>query len=447
MTKFFNLFLIVLSILSYTPLSQAIDHRKEINTAQDWANTFNRPYPIHIFNRDELHFLFLQNKVTLKNKDDEQKRQTLIGEYIFEKLGIQLDKTALSNIESQLFLTPGSAVALPILKNYNSKEYQMCGVFVNSPNGNDRIEVERISGMNNKDVYSKDESYNNLSIKEDFEVMYLFSMYHEVSHCLDQTYMNDIYDSYQPSAHDVHESESFAETLAYLQLTKRFGNDIAKSRILYRILYSRKIGEFFAKNPSLSFGDQLVMSGGGIYFLSPVLVEAYTLVSQRKIKPNELSNDELYDKAATIVKERALPFRSFSSIVRSLTEGAEPVIDQYEKMAFDSPEFFLNAYERLVSYHALTDAWLKRGFSENTNPSAPLLDEADLLPTETLCELISANDMDTFLDTLDDYRDLLNTSSFSNASRYQRYTELNKLSQTLSGKCGVTTLLTDNTVN
>ncbi len=430
----FNSILLSLFIFGSLKVSANVDHSFEIAKAQEWANSFERDYPIFIFDRDELHFRFLLASATSPSKEDEEKRMGIIKDFILEKLNLELDNSTLMNIETQLFVAPGSAVAIPFKESYSSDApYQICTVFANAPNGNSRIEAERITGLNTKEVY-KDKVYDQLIIKEDFEVMYLYSMYHEVSHCLDQTFMPEAYKSgYGPSAHDVHASESFAETLAYLQLSKRFSKDIAKARMFYRILYSRYMGEYFAQNPHLGFGDTLLQSGGAIYYLAPSIAEAYSWVSRRKIRPKEVSNDELYSAAETIVNESMLDSRSMSAIARSLADFTA-VIAEYSESSIKSPDLFFETYQDLMLYYATTDNWIQKAFDETLEVS--LNDNlAPQLPTEELCQSIREHNLDLFQNILTDYRSFLNQNTYSAESRYERYTQLNYLSKTLNRVC------------
>ncbi len=437
MGDFKRYFIFIVVALTYSQMSLGIDHAKEIAAAQEWANSFERPYPIVIFNRDELHFRFLAEGASAETDTAEKKRQSIIGDHIFKKTGLQLASNILLNIETQLYVTPGGAVAMPFHESYdNNGPYQVCTVFVNAPNGNSQIEVERLTGLNVKEAYDG-EHYAQLQLKEDFDVMYLFSLYHEVSHCLDQSFMPETYKTYSPTAHDVHASESFAETLAYLQISKRLGNDIAKARLLYRILYSRHVGTYLAQNVKLSFGDPLFASGGAIYYLAPSLSRAYQWLETGKVNPEKVDNDTLYQAAEAIVRESLLDFRSFSAIARSLVERNK-IVTEYSTSSFNDPDLFFDAYQDLILYYATTDNWLKFGLDRTIENLTNHLQEAPHLPIQKFCKTLGEDNPDSFILVLDEYRNLLNSQAFSAESRYKRYLELNSLSKTLSGQCADT---------
>lgn len=312
--KALQAFFIVITLF-ITTQSFAINHRAEIQKAKTWADTFEKAYPIHIFNRDEITYLFLKEGAL--GEGDQKQRMEIIDRYIQEKVGIALTENDLSNLETYLFVLNNSAVALPLTEGYGKDfRYKMCAVFPNAPNGNARIESERILGLLTKEVYPEHD-YEQLTQKLSFEELYLFSLYHEVSHCLDQTFMPETYINSENS-HGVHQSESFAETLAYLGLIDRLGKDMAGARVLYRILYSRLMGEYFAKNPALGFGHPHFVKGGAVYYLAPVLFDAYDRVNSHTIKVAELNPQELLDVATDIVDKSSLHFRSFSAIARGL---------------------------------------------------------------------------------------------------------------------------------
>lgn len=423
---------LVLMLMCSAHQALAVNHRQELAQAQSWANSFARPYPIVVFNRDEMHYLFVQAGAAANTDEAEEMRYQIIADYVRKKVGIEISRSDQSNYETHFYITPGGAVALPLLDD--KQNYKMCGVFVNAPNGNARIEVERLTGLQNKDAY-EDQSYDQLTIKEDFDVMYLFSLYHEVSHCLDQEFMPSVYNSYQPDPQDIHMSESFAEVMAYFHLSKRFNEDIARARLLYRVLYSRKIGEYFAANPSLSFGETAVVQGGGVYFLAPTLGEAYLQTTLRTVRLDKMSDVELETAARDIVNDKALDIRSFSAVVAALSDR-QAAQSKYEDWAFHTPDLFLQAFEKMAAYLALTDSWLKFGFDTSVQPPhAPVLKEAPGIKTTQICQAVESQNSSLFYDEIDSYRLEIRKPDYSIESQWARYEELNNLSKTIHRVC------------
>jgi hypothetical protein len=414
-----------------TITSHAINHSEEISKADQWAQSFGRSYPILIFNRDEMAYLFLKNGAVSDSKEHEDLRIDIIGQYVKEKVGIELTKNDLSNIEVYLYTLTGSATALPLWKESKKEGYKLCSVFPNPPNGNDRIETERILGLQQKKAYDKGEDFSQLTQKMTYEEMYLFSLYHEVSHCLDQKFMPKAIIA-QEDPHAVHVSESFAETLAYLSLVERLGKDVAKSRVFYRTIFSRRVGEYFAKNPSVGFGDSNVTRGGIVYFLAPVLLEAYSQVAFREIKPSELSSQALALAAEDIVDRKALQFRSVAAIFMGLSEGFETAIKDYATKAFSAPELFSTAYQELIVFFEMTNTWLAQAFDssilfEDSKAIAPALGN------KSVCESLK-NEKD-FYDSLNSYREIINASPYSVESRQEAYMQLTDITKYLGSYC------------
>jgi hypothetical protein len=432
-----NLF-ILFSILSKSVF--AIDHVLELKKAQNWANSFSKYYPIFVINRDEFHYLFLKNKATQLTKEAERKRINLIKNYFSQEKNYQLTQSEATNFENYLFSQTQSAVALPFFDSHsNQSKHKFCAVFANAPNGNARIEIERLTGLENKKIY-QNKKYDQLSLKEDFAVMYLFSLYHEMSHCLDKTFLPKIYKNYEISPHDIHKSESFAEVFAYLHLAKTLDFNIAKARILYRTIYARVVGEYFAQNPSVAFGDPNILAAGGTYFLTPVLVQAYSLISSHKVDLIKISDNELNQLAEEIIDDYSLDFRSFTAIIRSLVDK-DLIFAEYEAKAYKSPDLFLKSYTDLVSFYSITDLWLVNAFDQNILDMVESNQSAPPLPKKQLCQDLKESTPASFLKTINEYRETLENVISSYESRKQRYKDLNSLAQSLSESCALEQLL------
>lgn len=431
MSQLLSLCIVLLSGLSVH--ADFIDHRQEIQTAQEWANQFDRPYPILIFNRDELHFEFLKAEATSDSQEDEDTRNEIVSRYVFDRTQMELTPADLVNLTDRLWLLTSSAQALPLLDgSFLNPEYKFCAVFPNSPNGTQRIETERLTGMDHDGVYGE-LSYENLNHRMDYEALYLHSLYHEVSHCLDQTYMPEMYSSYEPQGHDVYLAESFAETYSYLKLAQRLGPEFIKNRMVYRILYSRFMGAYLASDEVMSFGDPLVKQGGAIYHLAPSLAKAYEKVRSRLIKLDELSNEELYQETLSIVEESTLPLRSFSAIVLAHEVGFDAAEQRYSDWSFESPEYFFFNYSDLVVYRSQTDLWIERAFTDE-----PIIEDVTsvALPeiNDHLCGGESLNEIsqEEFMNRLDVLRQALAQENWPVEERRQVYSDLNNISKTLS---------------
>lgn len=407
----------------------ALDHQEEIAVVQRLANSMGRPYPIWVFDRDDIHFLFVSHKVVGESKKTQ--RLELLGKYIFEKTNAELNSNDLENIDTYLSVLPESAVALPLQASFSSNAYKFCAVFPLAPNGNTEIETSRMLQLDFKTVYPN-ESYSQLSKKMSFDELYLFSLYHEVGHCLDPVYMPIVSASHDDS-HAVHLSEAFAEVFAYMNLYSRFNANIADTRALYRTIYSRRMGEFLAQDSSGGLMNPHRAKGGVIYYLTPYLMYAYEQIHFKKINPQNLTPQELIEATIDIVETKEIESRSFTAIALALQEGFEPIVQKYQDYAFNSPDFFYTAYLQLLSYRHQTDAWLSRAFTGPAlNAQKPMAPE---IPVNDLCTSIINKDRLAFLNALSIWRDSVQKNDYDASSVRERYDIMNALQPHLDQNC------------
>lgn len=421
-------------LISLTPnLAWSIDHQLEVESAQDWANSFQTPYPILVFDRDHLNYLFAKNQ--LQGDDNEGARLQFLGEYVERRIGFPLERNDLVNIDIYLTQTTGMAAALPLFEGHGSeKRYKMCSVFSLPPNGNAKVESERVTGLNINEAFEHShQSFENLSKTMDFESLYLFSLYHEVSHCLDQKYLPESHAS--QSSHAVHLSEAFAEVMAYLKLTERLDPNVVEARALYRTLYSRNVGVFLAQNQMGNAFNPHYTRGGVIYYLTPYLMGAYEkLVFE--LKTVDFHNDPqlLLKLAEEIVENNKLSGRGFSAIGMALQEGFPKIMQRYQDYAFESPDFFYKSYLELMEYKNQTELWNQKAFKETLEEAPSLL--APPLPLAELCETLSGEPWQYF-ETLNVYREIFNSGLYEVESNNQAYEDLNQVSAILQKECGV----------
>lgn len=420
-------------MLTYAPSVFSLNHQEEIKKAQKWVNTFKRDYPILIFNRDEMIFFFTKNN--LLGEEKKEARRDFIQNYIREKTGVELEKIDASSIDIYLTDAPDSALALPFetKDKKGNPTYKFCGVFPIPPNGNQQLEIERITGINVPDAYG-DYTYKRLSKKMTLKELYLFSLYHEVGHCLDKTFMPEGYKSYgTPAAHTVHLSEAFAETFALLVLAKRLDRDIGQRRAFLRALYSNFIGPYLSMNPGM--GDENRSSGGAIYFLSPYIMEAVEQLQFKKINLNENDPESFVEEATKIIEYKQYKGRSFAAINRSLQEGYNKTLGEYQRLSEKDPEFFYRAYVDLISFKAQIDYFIQGAFAVEEKEEREFLAEAPSPPLMELCSSASNKNWAAFEKALFLYREKINTAIYSYQSSAERYKELNHLGQSLEKSC------------
>jgi hypothetical protein len=405
--------IIVFALLFFTVNAWAINHQDELELVSEWVEGFDKDYPIIVVDRDKTNFLIESNNA----REDQDKRYELIKSYIKEVSNIDLSLQDFVNIDPYLTSLSNSAVALPILTGGYEGDYKFCAVFANAPNGNAQVESNRIIGFNQEEAFLDypDFNYNNLNNKMTFEELYLFSLYHEASHCLDDKFIIEMQEN-GGEPHGIHEAEIYAEIMAYFALIPRLGKEVASRRAQYRTIYSRIVGEFLTTQPT--FGNPHVTSGGAIYNLGPYLYKAQELIHFQQI---DLNQPLLYT-AKDFVLNEALTSREFHAVVTFLIQGSERANEQYSAWAYNDPHFFYTAYMELVQYENHTENTLRMAFSPQ---ETPVYDELPSLDEQLLCQAMESKDLDLYLQTLNEYRNQINDGFF-------RINEINEVYETLN---------------
>lgn len=343
---------ILLALISNLILvnSFAVDLTEEIKLLnRDYGRVMD--YPIVIFDKKEV--------VPLVTGKSESESSDIIKKYLLDKYEIQATDNEAYNLVPYFTVMNGSAVALPFFQGtWRDKRVHFCAVL---PNGNDndlKSEVRRILGHDPRtNVYDGfDFSY----FEENFtlEELYLFSLYHELSHCLDTYFLPKNYEG-EPSGHGVHKSESFAEVNALFLLAQRKGmKRLGAKRSLIRTTYSKYMGPYFADSDTPIFGGQLVKQGGAIYFLTPALLAAQRKLEDFNRDVIDFSLDQTLELSREIVDHHAINSRSFHALFMAYQDGFEDAGEHYKKMAQEAPELFLNTYYDLMFYQTLIEASL-----------------------------------------------------------------------------------------
>lgn len=385
-------------------------------------------YPILIFDLDEVEMRYAKAKVYGEGKELEKKRTQIVKQYVLEKTGVELDDNDAMTFESYTYALKGGAYAMPIRDGWGKDStYIMCGVFPASPNSNQRLETERITGLKTPGAY-KDITYTGLQEKLTYEEMQLFSLYHELGHCMDRTFLPASYTSYEVAAHDVHLSESFAETFGLFMLEKEGFAGTGRTRALLRNMYTQEMGKWFIENPQNAFGNQLYLQGGVIYYLSPVLLAADEYLARNRKFVKEASIEELLTKSKEIVEAFALDGRSMSSIYRAMEHGEEKIVTELREWALKNPKFFLQTQKDVLQFLDFSPYLL--GLIVGNEPD---VNEGVMLASiEDTCTMTE----EAFYLQLQSLRDELKEEGLAYESQTQRKKDLDSLYETYS-KCSV----------
>lgn len=412
-------------VFARTEMSNLVEY------VQDKYATPNESHPILIFDKDEINWRFAKAKVF--GKENEKKRFSIIQDYVKEFTGVELTSNQAGNFDTYLSILKNSAVALPLTEGYSSnKVYKICGVFHADANSNQRLETERLLGLNIESAY-EDLEYHHLNEKLDFEEMQKFSLYHELGHCLDKRFLPEAQSSYN-DAHSIHESESFAETTGLLLLAREGIEKVASRRITMRNIYSRKIGQYLIDTPSTGYGNPNAKYGGLIYYMQPVLKAGAAMIEEDFDFVRDSSMDELLSASELIVDQNALNSRTFNAIYSYLTEGAEMALERYREYEESMPEYFTGIIDSIMSYINETDLTIQRSF-DTQREEIPFKLSLKEFTVEEFCPSFESDDREAFDQLLDSFREDLKNENGTASEQRQRQQDLMDLPESLTRIC------------
>lgn len=413
----------------------AFDYAQEIDKAQERFGKV-KEYPIIIFNQDEISWQLAQSNAYGDNAEAKAKRIEIIQNYVKKKSSLEISEKEAESLENYITVMKDSAFAMPILQgSWGERTFKMCAVFPASPNTNQRLEHERMLGLLTDEVYG-DLGYEDIDLRMPYEQLAMFSIYHEVSHCLDPEFMPSNYNGHE-NPHNVHMSESYAEALALLILEQMGYENMGRARGQMRMMYSRMMGGYFARNPGLGMGNPFFVKGGVIYHLDPVLRGAQEFAFYSGNDFDNMNLEQLMNETVDIVHEYALDSRTFYAIGSYLeAEDKEEAIQTYRERAFDSPELFYKAYAGLVEYDDYTsyvleqllgDVSIRESYSKNFGNS--------LLNRSELCKAYKDQDRNVFDQEIERFRLVLREEGLPAESQREMAKELNSLHEDLLTQC------------
>jgi len=408
MTKF----CVTVLVSVFTSFAWGLNHQDELAKAQTWVNSFERPYPIIVIDRDKINFLIKSNQAA----EDVQKSYSLVKGLIEQESEFTISEKDYQSLEPYLKVLTNTATALPILQGFTG-EYKFCAVIANPPNGNAELESNRIAGFEHEEAFHDHPNlnYKNLNAKMSLKELYLFSLYHESAHCLDQTFIVEALKGHT-GAHGVHKAETYAELMAYLALVPELGTGVASKRAAYRSVYSRIVGKHLTTQNH--FSSPYAKSGGATYNLGPYLLKAQELLYFKEVDLRDST-----DKVATgFVKDYVMNSREFKAIITFLQEGHESSNKKYSQLAFEHPQLFNSAHLTLTAYQSQTNYILQKAF---TVRPAPKYDKLPSLDLYRLCSALNSKDQEAYLNILNDYRSSINDGVFEPKKIKAVYDKLN----------------------
>lgn len=427
------IFTILITTLSSASSSQPLSEYSALIARLQKTYAENADYPIFIVDRNEIEWEMAKRR--LFGETQREKRLAFLEEYFERKTGRDINFNDAVNIEIYVNILVDSAFSLRLHNDdmLNPKTPKVCLVFPAPENSNQRLETERVLALNTPGVYGS-LGYDNLRVKLSYEELRLFSLLHEIGHCLDRKFAPGSVFAGGENSHDIHLSESFAETFAALAMVREGYTKVAVRRAHMRIIYSRMIGPYLAANPQIGLGSPTFMDGGVIYHLYPVLRAANVEIQASAGRLGTANVEDLIHLAERIVDQNALTYRTFSALTYLMKNGREEALQRYEEMAKESPEFFSEAIIGLQNYLAVTDRVLKFAFDQKAKPAKPR-GRLSSIRYKELCDDLNADDTQAFFSKVNLYRSELRSAYGTPEEQRERAKALNWLMKEVSELC------------
>jgi len=308
-------------------------------------------YPILVIDTEDF-----QKTLASKNLAGTQDRNLLVRELTLysRARGIPMEPRDAAQLTSSL---NGAASAMPFYTDPARRTQMRYCVVLSSANSAGQLdEVKRIIGADGQEDIYKGFDIQKLLPLMSQENLQLFSLYHELSHCLDRNYLPSIFED-EVVPHNVHLTESFAEVNALVLLSQRHGlKNLGASRSILRTVYSKYYGPAIAHNVSNPFLGAVNKAGGSVYFLSPALLGAQQELDKNATQIAAMSLEQTLALSKMLVEQHALTKFSFEALNMLITDGPETILPHYQKLAKKSPAKFLKAYQDTLYFKTMMDA-------------------------------------------------------------------------------------------
>lgn len=299
-------------------------------------------YPIVVF--DKHKFKTFAESVRFDGTDEET-FATLMQAYLKKEHLLTVELSEAQSLIPYLTNLNTHASAIPYFSYGHPLTMKFCVVMPSGLAGSVFEETTRSLGAQGAEHLYGYENLQRLSRMFTAEQFRLVSLYHEISHCMDRTYLPRAYQG-EPDPHSVHMAESFAEANALILLAQRKQvRGWGKGRALLRGIYSKVLGPYLAKQGAS--GDNVLKEyGGSIYFLNRSIEATEKKLAQDYLPKNL---EETLVLSTQITEQSALPSRSFRALHFSFQQGEEKTLADYHKLATEHPDLFRQAYDDLVS--------------------------------------------------------------------------------------------------
>lgn len=348
MTKLLYLFTTL--ILLTTPAFALNSEIQALNN--DYGHS--QEYPILILDKEDVK-LYLKSQ-NLNSAFSERDLVAALMVYFKNRFNYLVSPSDAFELLPYINGANSGASAMPFFVDKIHYKMKYCVVLPSEPELNHQAEVKRILGADEQEGLFKGLDLEKIYSLMSSEEIQLFSLYHEMSHCLDHKFLPQIYES-ETDAHKVHLAESFAEINALVMLSQRKGlHHLGYPRSLIRTAYSKYYGPFLAQSSPAVFSNLAINSGGSTYFLAPPLMRAQEFISANPQRINSMSLAETLDFSQKIVEKFALSKFGFEALRMSFMNGRENTLAHYQKLSSKAPHIFAAPHKELMEALFLMDS-------------------------------------------------------------------------------------------
>lgn len=360
-----SLSLSVTSALGMASVAHAVDLTSEIEKLNsEFKNALG--YPIIIVDKPD--FQKFLAKHGHENTDNENLLARALYSYVKQKHGYQMLPEEAGILAPSFRPTKKDASAQPYYTDkVRFNQMKFCVVIPSVTNNTPLQEIQRITGADTQPQLFKTFNFEQAMSLMSQEEIQLFSLYHELSHCLDQNFIASL-NEFEVVPHNLHLTEAFAETNALLMLFQRHGlKKLAAPRSVLRSLYSKYYGPSLAQKSSNVHASEATRAGGSVYFLTTVLLPAQKQIDNNPEQIQSMNFEQTLALSKMIVEQHAIDKMSFEGMHMMMREGPDVILPHYRRLATKKPSMFLKPYHDLLYFKSILDSV---GEMFNTAPPA-----------------------------------------------------------------------------
>ncbi|WP_413290812.1 hypothetical protein [Bdellovibrio sp. HCB337] len=317
----------------------------------------SQDYPILVLDKADLNAYIKSLKIDKSLNQGEQERELIkaLMMYIYSRFNYKMNPADATELISYATEPVRGASAMPFFVDNIHHKMRLCLVLPTDVEPDHIKEIKTIIGADDQPQLFKNFDIQKAATLMTSEELQLFTIYHELSHCLDQKYLPEMYEA-ETDPWAVHRAESFAETNALFMIAQRKGlNNLAYPRSLLRTAYSKIYGPFLANTEGSPFTNIVVKSAGSSYFLSIPMMKAQEVISNENAKIQAMTLAQTIALSQQVVENFGLTKFGSEALRAYISEGSEKTLERYQRLASKNSKMFGKAYEELL----VVDSWMK----------------------------------------------------------------------------------------